>query len=68
MFNSFITLTEVQALDRADPLLEMRDRFSLPEGIAYFDGHSLGPLPRQAMKNQQEVVGEQWGQQRQRVV
>jgi kynureninase len=63
MFNSFITLTEVQALDRADPLREMRDRFSLPEGIAYFDGHSLGPLPRQAMKNQQEVVGEQWGQQ-----
>lgn len=56
-----ITLSEVQALDRSDPLSALRDRFQLPDGIAYFDGHSLGPLPRQALKNQREVVEDQWG-------
>ena len=63
MSNSSITLAEVEALDCADPLSELRDRFSLPEGIAYFDGHSLGPLPHRAVASQREVVEEQWGRQ-----
>lgn len=63
MSNSFITLTEVQALDHDDPLRAMRDRFFLPDGIAYFDGHSLGPLPSQAPANQRMVVEDQWGRQ-----
>jgi len=58
-----MTLADTQALDRADPLRALRDRFLLPDGIAYFDGHSLGPLPRQAIKNQRQVVEDQWGQQ-----
>jgi kynureninase len=61
MPESSITLSDVQALDRADPLSALRDRFLLPEGLAYFVGHSLGPLPRQAARNQQEVVEGQWG-------
>lgn len=56
-----ITLAEAQALDRADPLSTLRGRFMLPEGVAYFDGHSLGPLPCQTLKNQREVVEYQWG-------
>lgn len=63
MSNSPITLAEAQALDRADPLSALRDRFVLPEGIAYFDGHSLGPLPRQTAKKQREIVEQQWGRQ-----
>lgn len=63
MSDPSVTLSEVQLLDRSDPLSSLRDRFFLPDGIAYFDGHSLGPLPRQALTSQQEVVGEQWGRQ-----
>jgi len=63
MSNLSITLAEVRALDRDDPLADFRDRFVIPEGIAYFDGHSLGPLPRQAVNHQNEVVEQQWGQQ-----
>lgn len=32
------------ALDAADVLAHVRDRFDIPEGILYFDGNSLGPL------------------------
>lgn len=58
-----MTLSEARALDDADPLSALRDRFVLPDGIVYFDGHSLGPLPRQALANQREVVEDQWGKQ-----
>lgn len=57
------TLAEAQALDRTDPLSGLRPRFLLPEAISYFDGHSLGPLPVQALVNQRAVVEEQWGKQ-----
>lgn len=57
------TLTEARALDRADPLRALRDRFAIPADIAYFDGHSLGPLPRATSSAQAELVQRQWGQQ-----
>lgn len=63
MSNPFITLSEVRALDREDRLGHTRDRFLLPDGIVYFDGHSLGVLPRQALTHQNEVVEQQWGRQ-----
>ncbi len=37
-----------------------RDRFDLPEGVIYLDGHSLGPLPRAVPARLTEVVREQW--------
>ena len=43
-----ISLAEIREMDRSDPLRDLRDRFLLPPGTAYFDGHSLGPLPRTA--------------------
>lgn len=63
MSNPEITLVEARALDQSDPLRAMRDRFVLPDGIAYFDGHSLGPLPRATQQIQDNVVRRQWGEQ-----
>jgi kynureninase len=54
-------LDEVRALDAADPLRHLRDRFMLPEGIIYLDGNSLGVLPAKTARKQQEVVLTQWG-------
>ncbi len=35
-----------EAEDAADPLTGFRGEFDLPEGVLYFDGNSLGALPR----------------------
>jgi len=50
------------ALDAADPLAPLRDRFDLPEGIIYLDGNSLGPRPRAASARARDVVAQEWGQ------
>jgi kynureninase len=55
------TLDEVRALDEADPLRGLRDRFVLPEGVVYLDGNSLGALPRAAIARQRALVEEEWG-------
>lgn len=52
---------EVLELDKRDPLRHKRLEFSLPEGIIYLDGNSLGALPKVAQTRAQEVVARQWG-------
>jgi len=49
------------ALDRADPLAALRDEFSLPDGIVYLDGNSLGALPRRTAARLAEVTEREWG-------
>ncbi|KTE26329.1 MULTISPECIES: kynureninase [unclassified Sphingopyxis] len=49
------------ALDRADPLAPLRDRFALPEGMIYLDGNSLGAMPKGAAARAQDVVTREWG-------
>ncbi|WP_374396376.1 kynureninase [Sphingopyxis sp.] len=49
------------ALDRADPLAPLRDRFDLPEGMIYLDGNSLGAMPKWAAARAQDVVTREWG-------
>jgi kynureninase len=60
------TREECLALDAADPLRSMRDRFDLDEadrnGLVYLDGNSLGPLPRSTVARVAKVVTEEWGQ------
>jgi kynureninase len=56
-----ITRGDLEALDRADPLREFRDRFSLPKGVIYLDGNSLGAMPSATSERVQEVVEDEWG-------
>lgn len=56
------TLDNAQQLDAADPVRELRGRFHLPDGVRYFDGHSLGPLPKQAGPMLEQLVERQWGE------
>ncbi|MGZ9113262.1 MAG: kynureninase [Brevundimonas sp.] len=47
--------------DAADPLGRRRDQFSLPPGVIYLDGNSLGALTHAAAARVQETAGRQWG-------
>ncbi len=50
-----------EAADAADPLRGVRDRFSLPAGIIYLDGNSLGALPAHVASRVQAAIVEEWG-------
>jgi kynureninase len=56
-----ITRSDLEALDRADPLRDFRDRFALPEGVVYLDGNSLGAMPKAIPARMREVVEDEWG-------
>ena len=49
------------ALDARDPLSALRAQFSLPEGVIYLDGNSLGVLPVAAPARVAAAVQEEWG-------
>ena len=48
-------------LDAGDPLAVLRDAFSLPEGLIYLDGNSLGALPRRTAAKVQQTIEDEWG-------
>jgi len=52
---------EALALDRADPIASGRALFTLPEGVVYLDGNSLGPPPRSVFERIDVVLREEWG-------
>jgi kynureninase len=57
-----MTLDEARQLDASDPLAFARERFSLPEGVIYLDGNSLGALPKAAPAALAEAAERQWGE------
>jgi kynureninase len=54
-------VSEIRALDAADPLAGFRAHFDLPDGIIYLDGNSLGPLPRGTRERLRVLVDVEWG-------
>ena len=54
-------LGEAGALDAADPLAHLRDRFHIPDGVIYLDGNSLGAMPKSAVAAMDDAVRQQWG-------
>ncbi len=54
--------SDLALLDQQDPLSSTRDLFSLPEGVLYLDGNSLGPLPRNVAARLQQVIQQEWGE------
>ena len=52
---------DVAALDAADPLRRLRERFALPDGVIYLDGNSLGPPPKAAFAELEQAARREWG-------
>ena len=48
-------------LDKRDPLAKVRMEFNLPQNLIYFDGNSLGPLPKKTIQNLETMVKKEWG-------
>ncbi|MCZ6452841.1 MAG: kynureninase [Alphaproteobacteria bacterium] len=55
------TDADIADLDAADPLAAFHDAFSLPDGVIYLCGNSLGPPPRDAGERLTHVTAQQWG-------
>ncbi|MFD7833756.1 kynureninase [Streptomyces sp. NPDC059761] len=49
------------ALDTADELGKLRDRFTLPDGVVYLDGNSLGALTTGVAARIAQVITHEWG-------
>ena len=56
-----MTRDDALALDAQDPLAPLREQFTLPEGVIYLDGNSLGVLPKTTAARVQQVVTQEWG-------
>ena len=57
-----MNLDDATRLDAADPLRSLRDLFTLPDGVTYLDGNSLGALPCATPERIQRAVLQEWGQ------
>ena len=55
------TLQTCQQRDAQDPLRSLKDQFSLPPGVIYLDGNSLGVLPKATAARVAKVVTQEWG-------
>ena len=55
------TLQDCQTLDAQDPLAALRHQFSLPPGVIYLDGNSLGVLPRTTAARVASAIMQEWG-------
>ena len=50
------------ALDAHDPLAPLREHFTLPPGVTYLDGNSLGACPKATPARVARAVEQEWGQ------
>ena len=56
------TRHDCRQLDAQDRLRPLHELFSLPDGVIYLDGNSLGALPKVTPARLAEVVTREWGQ------
>ena len=54
------TRKDCLALDAQDPLAPLREKFTLPDGVIYLDGNSLGVCPKATPARIQQVVQNEW--------
>ncbi len=52
---------DCQRMDHCCPLAAYRSRFSLPRGVLYFDGNSLGALPATTSDSIHDLIEAEWG-------
>jgi kynureninase len=56
-----LSRADALAADERSPLRGRRELFSLPDGVVYLDGNSLGAPPRSVAERISRVVAEEWG-------
>jgi kynureninase len=56
------TREDCLAMDRDDPLAQLRRRYQVPEGMIYLDGNSLGLMPKSAEARVLKAVRQEWGE------
>lgn len=61
MTDGIASAAEAEAADAADPLAKHRARFTVPNGLTYLDGNSLGAMPAAAPTLIDDAVRRQWG-------
>ena len=59
--NTGLNAAALRAMDDADPLAPIRERFLVPDGVVYMNGNSLGPLCRDVRERMHTAVSEEWG-------
>ena len=55
-----LKLEDLKNLDQQDPLSEYREAFNLPKNTIYFDGNSLGPVPKTTLNHLNNTINEEW--------
>ncbi|UXU75905.1 MULTISPECIES: kynureninase [unclassified Paracoccus (in: a-proteobacteria)] len=53
-------LAAAEAMDRADPLAQLREAFVLTDDLIYLDGNSLGAAPRAALDELRQAAEQEW--------
>ena len=56
-----LKLDDLKSLDQQDPLSEYREAFYLPKNTIYFDGNSLGPVPKKTLNHLNKTINKEWG-------
>ncbi|WP_420335716.1 kynureninase [Roseibium sp.] len=54
-------MTSPHPLDETDPLASKKNAFTIPEGVIYLDGNSLGVLPKHVPDRIGDVIATEWG-------
>ena len=56
-----LTREDFIKLDTLDSIKKVREQFALSKDVIYFDGNSLGPLPKNTIKSLDSVIQREWG-------